>query len=221
VLADGCPDTGCGHKVTCKLASGTAATVSSMSRPILPASLYAGMTTAIRIGKSLGNPARRPKGPYTPISSKLSIPRTTLYRGRQPPTILHAALPAPKAVRPALLRSLFFDEAQYWSWSRDLACGCFSKPPLITWVIRFATEVCGEAEWRVRAPSPILHTVTFILFFCRARALRRSHRLLVCGGIRHVAGGAPLLASDCGARALRYAETGARAACRSAVTQHK
>jgi hypothetical protein len=26
---------------------------------------------------------------------------------------------------------LFFDEAQYWSWSRDLAFGYFSKPPLI------------------------------------------------------------------------------------------
>ena len=35
---------------------------------------------------------------------------------------------------------LFFDEAQYWLWSRDLAFGYFSKPPLIAWLIRLATE---------------------------------------------------------------------------------
>jgi 4-amino-4-deoxy-L-arabinose transferase-like glycosyltransferase len=66
---------------------------------------------------------------------------------------------------------LFFDEAQYWSWSRDLAFGYFSKPPLIAWIIRSATEVCGDAEWCVRAPSPILYTVTSILVFLAARAL--------------------------------------------------
>ena len=31
---------------------------------------------------------------------------------------------------------LFFDEAQYWLWSRDLAFGYFSKPPLIAWLIQ-------------------------------------------------------------------------------------
>ena len=66
---------------------------------------------------------------------------------------------------------LFFDEAQYWSWSRDLAFGYFSKPPLIAWLIRGATEICGDAEWCVRAPSPILYTVTSILLFLAARAL--------------------------------------------------
>ena len=35
---------------------------------------------------------------------------------------------------------LFFDEAQYWWWSRDLAFGYFSKPPLIAWLIRLATD---------------------------------------------------------------------------------
>jgi hypothetical protein len=31
--------------------------------------------------------------------------------------------------------SLFFDEAQYWDWSRHLAWGYFSKPPLIAGLI--------------------------------------------------------------------------------------
>ena len=66
---------------------------------------------------------------------------------------------------------LFFDEAQYWSWSRDLAFGYFSKPPLIAWIIRSATEVCGNAEWCVRAPSPILYSATCIVVFLAACAL--------------------------------------------------
>src|SRR4029078_3251063 len=47
---------------SCKTASGTAAMVSSMSRPILPASLYAGMMTAIRMDNTLGI---RPRGKGT------------------------------------------------------------------------------------------------------------------------------------------------------------
>ncbi len=66
---------------------------------------------------------------------------------------------------------IFFDEAQYWLWSRDLAFGYFSKPPLIAWIIRLATEICGDAEWCVRAPSPILYTVTSIFVFLAGRAL--------------------------------------------------
>ena len=66
---------------------------------------------------------------------------------------------------------LFFDEAQYWWWSRDLAFGYFSKPPLIAWLIRLATGICGDAEWCVRAPSPILYTLTSILVFLAGRAL--------------------------------------------------
>ena len=66
---------------------------------------------------------------------------------------------------------LFFDEAQYWSWSRDLAFGYFSKPPLIAWLIRGATVICGVANRYARVPSPILYTVTSILLFLAARAL--------------------------------------------------
>ncbi len=66
---------------------------------------------------------------------------------------------------------LFFDEAQYWAWSRELAFGYFSKPPLIAWIIRGATEICGNAEWCVRAPSPILYALTSVLVFLVARTL--------------------------------------------------
>ena len=58
---------------------------------------------------------------------------------------------------------LFFDEAQYWSWSRDLAFGYFSKPPLLAWLIAAVTHVCGDAEICVRSPRRSVHL---------ARALR-------------------------------------------------
>jgi 4-amino-4-deoxy-L-arabinose transferase-like glycosyltransferase len=66
---------------------------------------------------------------------------------------------------------LFFDEAQYWVWSRDLAFGYFSKPPLIAWIIRGATGACGNSEWCVRAPAPILYAATSYVVFLAGRAL--------------------------------------------------
>ena len=57
------------------------------------------------------------------------------------------------------------DEAQYWSWSRELDWGYYTKPPMIAWVIRGSTMVCGEAEWCARAGSPLLHAGTSLLCF--------------------------------------------------------
>ncbi len=66
---------------------------------------------------------------------------------------------------------LFFDEAQYWVWSKDLDFGYYSKPPLIAWAIRAASEVCGDSEFCVRLPSPIFHTLTALFIFATARQL--------------------------------------------------
>jgi 4-amino-4-deoxy-L-arabinose transferase-like glycosyltransferase len=66
---------------------------------------------------------------------------------------------------------LFFDEAQYWAWSEDPAFGYYSKPPLIAWIIRVATEACGVGEPCVRLPSPFLHTFTALAVFALARTL--------------------------------------------------
>lgn len=66
---------------------------------------------------------------------------------------------------------LFFDEAQYWSWSLTPDFGYYSKPPLIAWMIHGATEVCGHGEFCVRLPSPIVHTLTSIILFLIARHL--------------------------------------------------
>ncbi len=52
---------------------------------------------------------------------------------------------------------LYFDESQYWAWSRELAFGYFSKPPLIAWIIAAADVVCGSGEACVRAPAPLFY----------------------------------------------------------------
>ena len=82
------------------------------------------------------------------------------------------ALLLARLASPLLARTdLFFDEAQYWLWSRELEFGYFSKPPLIAWIIRLATEICGNGEWCVRAASPILYTLTPVFVFLAARRL--------------------------------------------------
>jgi 4-amino-4-deoxy-L-arabinose transferase-like glycosyltransferase len=66
---------------------------------------------------------------------------------------------------------LFVDESQYWSWSRELAWGYFSKPPLLAWIINLTTVVCGDGEACVRAPTPVLHFGTSIIIYLTARRL--------------------------------------------------
>lgn len=66
---------------------------------------------------------------------------------------------------------LFFDEAQYWFWSRELAFGYYSKPPLIAWIIRGASELCGQSEACIRAPSPLIHAATAMVIYAIGRCL--------------------------------------------------
>ena len=66
---------------------------------------------------------------------------------------------------------LVLDEAQYWTWSRDLAFGYFSKPPMIAWVIRVATTVCGDGEVCIRSASPVLYTISSFVLFLIGREL--------------------------------------------------
>lgn len=79
------------------------------------------------------------------------------------------------AVRLALLwtnrTELQFDEAQYWTWSQSLALGYFSKPPLIAWIIRATTELCGDGEACVRLGAPLLHAATMAVVFLIGRRL--------------------------------------------------
>ena len=46
--------------------------------------------------------------------------------------------------------NLFVDEAQYWDWSRHLAWGYFSKPPVLPVLIKVSTAVGGDGAAGVR-----------------------------------------------------------------------
>src|SRR5262249_10949353 len=67
--------------------------------------------------------------------------------------------------------SLHFDEAQYWGWSRALAWGYFSKPPLIAWVIAGTTSIFGNTEWAVRLGAPIAQTIAAVSLYALGRSL--------------------------------------------------
>jgi 4-amino-4-deoxy-L-arabinose transferase-like glycosyltransferase len=64
---------------------------------------------------------------------------------------------------------LYFDEAQYWTWSRAFDWGYFTKPPLIAWVIGATTAAFGDAEWAVRLGAPLAHAVAGSAIFLLAR----------------------------------------------------
>jgi 4-amino-4-deoxy-L-arabinose transferase-like glycosyltransferase len=66
---------------------------------------------------------------------------------------------------------LFYDESQYWAWSRELAFGYVTKPPLLAWIIAAATHVCGDSEACVRAPAPIFYLGTSLLVYAIAHQL--------------------------------------------------
>lgn len=57
------------------------------------------------------------------------------------------------------------DEAQYWTWSQDLAFGYYSKPPGIAWLIRLGTGLFGETELGVRSGSLFLGFFTTLSIY--------------------------------------------------------
>ena len=48
------------------------------------------------------------------------------------------------------------DEAQYWTWSKDLSYGYYSKPAGIAWSIASGTHIFGDTELGVRLPAALL-----------------------------------------------------------------
>lgn len=63
------------------------------------------------------------------------------------------------------------DEAQYWSYGKDLAGGYYSKPPLVAWIIRGTTSLFGDTEFGVRIATPFIHAAAAGLVWLSARRL--------------------------------------------------
>jgi 4-amino-4-deoxy-L-arabinose transferase-like glycosyltransferase len=51
------------------------------------------------------------------------------------------------------------DEAQYWTWSRDLDFGYYSKPPGIAWEIWLGCQLFGQTELGVRFGALLIGTL--------------------------------------------------------------
>lgn len=64
-----------------------------------------------------------------------------------------------------------FDEAQYWTYGRDLSAGYYSKPPLVAWLIRVSTDLFGASLFGLRVAAPLCHAWIAWLIFAAARHL--------------------------------------------------
>ena len=69
------------------------------------------------------------------------------------------------------LHPLFADEAQYWTWSRALDWGYYSKPPVVAWLVALTTALFGDGEFAIRLSSPVIHGATAMTVFAIGRAL--------------------------------------------------
>ena len=63
---------------------------------------------------------------------------------------------------------VFYDEAYYYSWSKDLAFGYFSKPPIVAWLI-WLTSWLSTESWAHLLASPILYLLYYVLVLETAR----------------------------------------------------
>lgn len=90
---------------------------------------------------------------------------------------------------------LYPDEAQYWLWSRDLAFGYFSKPPLIAWAIRAATALGGDAEAWVRLPAVLFQAGAAFTVYAIAQRLYGARAALLATALYALAPGIQLSAT--------------------------
>lgn len=63
------------------------------------------------------------------------------------------------------------DEAYYWDWSRRLALGYFSKPPLIAWLMAAVSAIGGSHTVTIRIAAALIGTGSLILLFQLTRSL--------------------------------------------------
>jgi len=63
------------------------------------------------------------------------------------------------------------DEAYYWDWSRNLALGYYSKPPVVAWVIALFTRLGGSHPFFVRVGAVLFSLGSSIILYSLGRAL--------------------------------------------------
>ena len=74
-------------------------------------------------------------------------------------------------VVPQLGITLYVDEAQYWTWSQDLAWGYFSKPPGVAALIWLSTALFGDGLLGVKALAMLCYPLAAAVCWAIARRL--------------------------------------------------
>ncbi|MCH9632202.1 MAG: hypothetical protein S4CHLAM6_05320 [Chlamydiae bacterium] len=69
------------------------------------------------------------------------------------------------------------DEAQYWTWSQNLAFGFYSKPPGIAWQIWLGCKLFGNTELGVRSFAVLISTLTSLAVYFGAWRANFSARI--------------------------------------------
>ncbi len=78
---------------------------------------------------------------------------------------------------------LYPDEAQYWLWSRALAFGYYSKPPMVAWAIWASTAFGGDTEPWVRLPAVLFQGAATLTVFWIGRGLYGSRTALAAAAL--------------------------------------
>ncbi|MCG3186328.1 MAG: Undecaprenyl phosphate-alpha-4-amino-4-deoxy-L-arabinose arabinosyl transferase [Rhodocyclaceae bacterium] len=77
---------------------------------------------------------------------------------------------------------LYVDEAYYWSWSKALDWGYYSKPPAIAAAIAMSTALFGDTALAVKAPAFLLYPATALVLAGIAQSLF-GHRAALAAGV--------------------------------------
>ncbi len=98
--------------------------------------------------------------------------------------LLTAALTLARLI--ALFRTpleLYPDEARLWVWSRTLALGYASKPPITAWAIWLSTTLGSDTEPWVRLPAVLFQAGATLLVFWIGRRLYGSRTALAASAL--------------------------------------
>lgn len=69
------------------------------------------------------------------------------------------------------------DEAFIWEWSRHLALGYYSHPPMSAWVLAAVTALLGTSAYTVRLGSLMLHLGTVALLYRACNEILPARRM--------------------------------------------
>ncbi len=79
--------------------------------------------------------------------------------------------------------NLFGDEAQYWIWSKILDFGYFSKPPFLSWAIRFYTDIFQESFFYLKFLPSIIYFLIAISIYAFLKNLGLKNEGAIGGSL--------------------------------------